>query len=50
MPRCPYVNLELLIEVEYLGHLVSEKGVRANPKKVASMLDWPISTNTKSFR
>lgn len=26
-------------EVEYLGHIVTGKGVKANPKKVAAMLE-----------
>jgi hypothetical protein len=39
-------------EVEYLGHLVSREGVRANPKKVELISDWDVPTteaNLHSF-
>jgi len=31
--------------VEYLGHLVSNEGVRANPYKVSPMHNWPTPKN-----
>ncbi|XP_041009475.1 uncharacterized protein LOC121253540 [Juglans microcarpa x Juglans regia] len=37
-------------EVEYLGHIVTIGGVKADPKKVAAMLDWPVPKNIKSLR
>ena len=37
-------------ELEYLGHIVSEKGVAADPKKVAAMVDWPMPKDLKSLR
>ncbi|KAK8943096.1 hypothetical protein KSP39_PZI009423 [Platanthera zijinensis] len=37
-------------EVEYLGHLVSAQGVRADPKKIKSMVEWPRPTNVRALR
>lgn len=37
-------------EVEYLGHLVSDKGVSAEPTKIAVMTSWPIPTTLKQLR
>lgn len=36
-------------EVEYLGHIVTRKGVKANPKKVATMVEWPTPKNTSFY-
>ena len=30
-------------ELEYLGHLISGGGVKVNPKKIKTMVDWPLS-------
>jgi hypothetical protein len=37
-------------EVSYLGHLISQEGVKANPAKIASMVSWPIPANIKALR
>jgi hypothetical protein len=37
-------------EVEYLGHIVSQEGVRVDPKKVATMKDWTFPKTLKSLR
>jgi hypothetical protein len=37
-------------EVEYLGHIVSEKGVAVDPSKIASVVHWPIPKNVKGVR
>ncbi|KAF5471810.1 hypothetical protein F2P56_008577 [Juglans regia] len=37
-------------EVEYLGHVVLGEGVKANPNKVAFMLEWPTPTNLKALQ
>ena len=29
----------------YLGHVVSEKGIQTDPKKVEAIQKWPIPTN-----
>ncbi|MCH94441.1 hypothetical protein A2U01_0015401 [Trifolium medium] len=36
--------------VEYLGHLVSSEGVRADPSKVSAMNSWPKPKNLKQLR
>ena len=39
-------------EAEYLGHIVSEEGLRVSPEKVAAVQDWPQSecvTELRSF-
>lgn len=37
-------------EIEYLGHLVSAKGVKADPSKIGSMVNWPLPHSLKSLR
>jgi hypothetical protein len=37
-------------EIEYLGHLISGRGVSADPKKIEDMLRWPIPKELKSLR
>lgn len=36
-------------EIEYLGHLISKNGVKADPNKLESMLNWPFPTTLKSL-
>ena len=36
--------------LEYLGHIISEKGVAADPKKIEAMLSWPPPTDLKGLR
>nr|XP_048324611.1 uncharacterized mitochondrial protein AtMg00860-like [Ziziphus jujuba var. spinosa] len=36
--------------IEYLGHLVSREGVRADPTKIEAMTSWPQPTNLKQLR
>ena len=36
--------------VEYLGHVISEKGVSADDDKIRAMVDWPIPRNIKNLR
>ncbi|XP_040988922.1 uncharacterized mitochondrial protein AtMg00860-like [Juglans microcarpa x Juglans regia] len=37
-------------EIEYLGHLVSAKGVKADLAKIKAMLEWPLPKSLKSLR
>jgi hypothetical protein len=37
-------------EVEYLGHIVSHEGVKVDPNKIKSMMEWPIPKTLKNIR
>ena len=37
-------------EVEYLGHLIFGEGVRTDPKKTATMQQWPILKDVKALK
>ena len=46
--KCEFFRTRL----EYLGHIMSEKGIETNPKKIQVIWDWPHPTNiteTHSF-
>ena len=36
-------------EVKYLGHLVSSKGISADPEKVDKVRNWPVPTNSEQL-
>jgi hypothetical protein len=38
-----------LTEIDYLGHLISNAGVRADPSKLEAMLQWTILATIKSL-
>lgn len=44
--KCRFVYTE----IDYLGHLISAHGVRADPDKITAMLEWPIPKNLKALR
>ena len=35
------------MKVDYLGHVISSKGVVVDPSKIKSILEWPIPTTIK---
>ncbi|KAL2237277.1 UNVERIFIED_CONTAM: Retrovirus-related Pol polyprotein from transposon 17.6 [Sesamum indicum] len=37
-------------QIEYLGHIISDKGVATDQQKVQCMRDWPIPTTLKALR
>jgi hypothetical protein len=37
-------------EVEYLGHIVSHEGVKVDPNKINSMMDWSIPKTLKNVK
>ena len=36
--------------IEYLGHIISARGVNMDPSKVQAVLDWPIPRTAKEVR
>ncbi|KAK9225705.1 hypothetical protein WN943_010749 [Citrus x changshan-huyou] len=38
-----------VLQVEYLGHIISEKGVAIDPAKIQTVIYWPTPTTTKEF-
>ncbi|TYK16772.1 Transposon Ty3-G Gag-Pol polyprotein [Cucumis melo var. makuwa] len=39
-----------LAKVEYLGHLISNKGVEVDPEKIKAITKWPKPTNVRETR
>lgn len=39
-----------LEEIEYLGHLVSGKGVKPDPGKISAVMDWPEPVDVKGVQ
>ena len=37
-------------QLEYLGHLVSAKGVATDPNKISAMVEWPTPKSLKELR
>jgi hypothetical protein len=37
-------------EIEYLGHLISTEGVKADGKKLSAMVEWPKPKSLKALR
>lgn len=39
-----------VLEIDYLSHIMSGDGVKADPSKLQSMLEWPTPKIVKSLR
>ena len=39
-----------VLQVEYLGHIISEQGVSVDPAKIQVVIEWPTSTTAKGVR
>ncbi|GJZ44395.1 retrovirus-related pol polyprotein from transposon TNT 1-94 [Tanacetum coccineum] len=39
-----------LTNVEYLGHVIYDKGVETNPSKIEAMKSWPVLKNIKELK
>lgn len=39
-----------LKEIDYLGHIITASGVKADSSKMQSMLEWPRPKNIKAFK
>ena len=37
-------------EVEYLGHIVSQKGIKVDPNKIKAIKEWKFPTTIKQLR
>lgn len=37
-------------QVKFLGHVVVQKGVRPDPEKVSTVVDWPVPTTAKELK
>uniref|UniRef100_A0A1S4BTX9 Uncharacterized mitochondrial protein AtMg00860-like n=1 Tax=Nicotiana tabacum TaxID=4097 RepID=A0A1S4BTX9_TOBAC len=37
-------------KIDYLGHVVSEKGLSVDPTKIQAILQWPVPQNVKEVR
>jgi hypothetical protein len=46
----PYKCFFGVKEVEYLGHILSHEGVKVDPNKIKSMIDWSIRKTLKNLR
>ena len=43
--RCDFA----MPQAEYLGHVISEKGIKQNPAKVRAVLEFPVPISVKTW-
>ena len=46
LSKCSFAQKKL----EYLRHIISDKGVATDPEKTSAMLNWPVPTNFTELR
>eukprot|EP00268_Persea_americana_P050645 TRINITY_DN5521_c0_g1_i1.p1 TRINITY_DN5521_c0_g1~~TRINITY_DN5521_c0_g1_i1.p1 ORF type:complete len:370 (-),score=44.37 TRINITY_DN5521_c0_g1_i1:2500-3609(-) len=46
MEKCQFGQTK----VNYLGHIISQKGVAVDPDKISTMIEWPNPTTIKALR
>lgn len=46
MKKCNFARAR----VEYLEHIISEKGVEVDPNKIRAIKEWPAPTNVQEVR
>ncbi|KAL5545488.1 hypothetical protein UlMin_005175 [Ulmus minor] len=39
-----------VLQVEYLGHIISKKGMSVDPTKIQAVIEWPTPTTAKGVR
>jgi len=44
--KCSFAQTKL----EYLGHIISDKGVATDPSKIEAMITWPVPTTVTALR
>ncbi|XP_063920701.1 uncharacterized protein LOC135135549 [Zophobas morio] len=44
--KCEFLHKE----ISYLGHVITENGVKPNPEKICAISDYPRPTNTKTIK
>ncbi|KAA0062227.1 Transposon Ty3-I Gag-Pol polyprotein [Cucumis melo var. makuwa] len=46
----PYMRSFAKEKVNYLGHVISEKGAEVDPEKIRAISEWPIPTNVRELK
>jgi hypothetical protein len=44
--KCEFLHKE----ISYLGHIITENGVKSNPEKIRAIADYPTPNNQKSIK